>query len=241
MLKQLQTVSRCRTLNVLTRCIIRSKSTISAIRYGIRKSERESQSTFGQRSYLGKNEERPKSRNDPRVSRFDRTDKRGSERFSLRKNGERSRNRDDPAVSKLARNHERGPGRSYLRKYEEQPRSQNDPRFSKFDKNDDRGKDIHFEVLREPNPRRANDLEISYTTAASEFLYGTSSVLSALKAGRRKFYKLYLAERSEDGSQSTSAFEKWARLRGIKAVMIKPHQISSLDKASKGRPHNVCN
>lgn len=86
---------------------------------------------------------------------------------------------------------------------------------------------------------RISDLKIEYTTPASDFIYGTSSVLAALKAGRRKCYKLYVTEASENRPVSLDTLEKFASLRGAKVVLVKPNQIGSLDKASKGRPHNV--
>ncbi|KAI4148299.1 MAG: hypothetical protein LQ340_005147 [Diploschistes diacapsis] len=85
---------------------------------------------------------------------------------------------------------------------------------------------------------RISDLKIEYTTPASDFIYGTSSVLAALKAGRRKCYKLYVTEASENRPVSLDTLEKFASLRGAKVVLVKPNQIGSLDKASKGRPHN---
>ena len=80
---------------------------------------------------------------------------------------------------------------------------------------------------------------LEYSTPASEFIYGTSTVLAALKAGRRKCYKLYLAERDTERPDSRATLEKFARLRGAELVVIRDGQVGALDKASKGRPHNV--
>jgi 21S rRNA (GM2251-2'-O)-methyltransferase len=77
---------------------------------------------------------------------------------------------------------------------------------------------------------------LPYTTAASEFIYGHSSVLAAIKANRRKFYKLYVHSRgaSRDGLMS--------RIRAHKLFSITQEvgdeYMRALDKASSGRPHN---
>ncbi|KAF1945306.1 hypothetical protein EJ02DRAFT_419581 [Clathrospora elynae] len=77
---------------------------------------------------------------------------------------------------------------------------------------------------------------LPYTTAASEFIYGHSSVLAAIKANRRKFYNLYVHSRgaSRDGLMS--------RIRAHKLFSITQEvgdeYMRALDKASNGRPHN---
>ncbi|CAO2655962.1 Nn.00g047650.m01.CDS01 [Neocucurbitaria sp. VM-36] len=77
---------------------------------------------------------------------------------------------------------------------------------------------------------------LPYTTAASEFIYGYSSVLAAIKANRRKFYRLYVHSRgaSRDGLM--------ARVRAHKLFPITEEvgdeYMRALDKASSGRPHN---
>jgi 21S rRNA (GM2251-2'-O)-methyltransferase len=77
---------------------------------------------------------------------------------------------------------------------------------------------------------------LPYTTAASEFIYGHSSVLAAIKANRRKFYTLYVHSRgaSRDGLMS--------RIRAHKLFSITQEvgdeYMRALDKASSGRPHN---
>lgn len=77
---------------------------------------------------------------------------------------------------------------------------------------------------------------LPYTTAASEFIYGYSSVLAAIKANRRKFYSLYVHSRgaSRDGLM--------ARVRAYKLFPITQEvgdeYMRAMDKASSGRPHN---
>lgn len=77
---------------------------------------------------------------------------------------------------------------------------------------------------------------LPYTTAASEFIYGHSSVLAAIKANRRKLYSLYIHSRgaSRDGLM--------ARIRANKLFSITKEvgdeYLRAMDKASSGRPHN---
>ncbi|KNG44692.1 alpha/beta knot [Stemphylium lycopersici] len=77
---------------------------------------------------------------------------------------------------------------------------------------------------------------LPYTTAASEFIYGHSSVLAAIKANRRKFYNIYVHSRgaNRDGLMS--------RIRANKLFSITQEvgdeYMRALDKASSGRPHN---
>jgi tRNA G18 (ribose-2'-O)-methylase SpoU len=76
------------------------------------------------------------------------------------------------------------------------------------------------------------------TTAASEFLYGYSSVFAAIKAGRRTLYKLYIHERGLNHEGRDALF---ARARAAKLPMqeVGDDYLPLMDKASSGRPHNV--
>ncbi|KAF1912721.1 hypothetical protein BDU57DRAFT_559891 [Ampelomyces quisqualis] len=77
---------------------------------------------------------------------------------------------------------------------------------------------------------------LPYTTAASEFIYGFSSVLAAMKANRRKLYQIYVHSRgaNRDGLLS--------RIRALKLFPITnevgDEYMRAMDKASSGRPHN---
>lgn len=75
-----------------------------------------------------------------------------------------------------------------------------------------------------------------YTTAASEFIYGHSSVLAAIKANRRKFYKLYVHSRgaSRDGLMAQIRAHKLFPLM----QEVGDEYLRAMDKASSGRPHN---
>lgn len=102
---------------------------------------------------------------------------------------------------------------------------------------------------------------LPYTTASSEFIYGTFSVLSALKARRRRLYKLYRlrspaynkdldkpattrtrADRSEEPLDHTQAQEEVYDLARRARVEVKdvsgPEWQRILSKAATGRPHN---
>lgn len=84
-------------------------------------------------------------------------------------------------------------------------------------------------------------ISIPYTTAASEFLYGTSVVEAALRSTRRQLYKLYAMKKG--GSTDRAASSHRAKLinlaakRGISVELLED-QTTLLDKMSQGRPHN---
>lgn len=98
-------------------------------------------------------------------------------------------------------------------------------------------RDDHQE--RDPRPRKLPELNVEYTTPASEFIYGASSVLAALKAGHRQGYKLYIVEGEDQGTRGFERLRKFALLRGIQVIPVAKHQEPTLDRLSHGRPHNV--
>jgi 21S rRNA (GM2251-2'-O)-methyltransferase len=77
---------------------------------------------------------------------------------------------------------------------------------------------------------------LPYSTAASEFIYGHSSVLAAIKANRRKFYNLYVHSRGagRDGLMSKIRAHKLFSI----TQEVGDEYMRALDKASSGRPHN---
>jgi 21S rRNA (GM2251-2'-O)-methyltransferase len=87
-----------------------------------------------------------------------------------------------------------------------------------------------------PRPSARDPESLPYTTAASEFIYGHSSVLAALKANRRKLYKLYIH------SRGASRDNLLAKIRALKLFPITQEvgdeYLRAMDKASSGRPHN---
>jgi hypothetical protein len=88
-------------------------------------------------------------------------------------------------------------------------------------------------------PRRgaARIESLPYTTAASEFIYGHSSVLAAIKANRRKFHKLYIHAR---GVSHPGINTLVARAKGkVDVREVGDEYLQAFDKASSGRPHNV--
>ena len=85
-------------------------------------------------------------------------------------------------------------------------------------------------------------LSIPYTTPASEFLYGTSVVIAALQARRRKLYKLYVyngEQREAKTLAQAESTEKLAHKHGVAVSRVDGDGIRLLDKMSTGRPHNV--
>jgi len=80
---------------------------------------------------------------------------------------------------------------------------------------------------------------LPFTTAASEFLYGHSTVIAALKANRRKLYKLYLHPRAKKESGSTETIEQLCLQSGVTMVDVDNRWLQAMDKVTDGRPHNV--
>jgi 21S rRNA (GM2251-2'-O)-methyltransferase len=81
---------------------------------------------------------------------------------------------------------------------------------------------------------------IPYTTAASEFIYGTSAVNAAIRAGRRKCYKLYVHgsgfARTDPGAKALVVRAKAARI----PIQFTegPDWKNAFDRMTQKRPHN---
>ena len=94
------------------------------------------------------------------------------------------------------------------------------------------------QILRHSKP----PITVPYTTAASQFLYGTSAVVAALKAQRRKAYTLYLLPGSDgtvEEKRETETVRKLALTAGAKVKVVTDEWLPTLDKMCAGRPHNV--
>ncbi|KAF2849818.1 alpha/beta knot [Plenodomus tracheiphilus IPT5] len=76
---------------------------------------------------------------------------------------------------------------------------------------------------------------LPYTTAASEFIYGHSSVLAAIKAKRRKLYRIYVHSRGDRDGLLTKI--RAHKLFGVTSK-VGDEYLRAMDKASAGRPHN---
>ncbi|KAL7942135.1 hypothetical protein V8C42DRAFT_332653 [Trichoderma barbatum] len=94
-----------------------------------------------------------------------------------------------------------------------------------------------------PQPRERKNqmmaMNIKYTTAASQFLYGKSVVKAALEQGRRKLYKLFIygGENRKD-SKDNAIISRLAERRGVPITIIPNEDQRLMDKMSMGRPHN---
>lgn len=98
------------------------------------------------------------------------------------------------------------------------------------------------DTLNIPYNDRNIPLSIPYTTPASEFLYGTSVVLSALTSSRlprRKLYKLYMLHTpGREDPEQDNKIASLARRAGVTVHRIPTEGVRLLDKMSAGRPHN---
>ncbi len=85
-------------------------------------------------------------------------------------------------------------------------------------------------------------LSVPYTTAASQFIYGLSAVIAALRANRRKLYNLYLhhqALTNPESSVDIGYARKLALSLGVKVKEVTNEWLPLMDKMSSGRAHNV--
>lgn len=94
---------------------------------------------------------------------------------------------------------------------------------------------------RSPRHQESNvPLSIPYTTPASEFLYGTSVVTSALLASRRKLYKLYIYDGdNREVRDQDKRIQRLALDRDVVVERVHGGWLRLMDKTSMGRPHNV--
>ena len=80
---------------------------------------------------------------------------------------------------------------------------------------------------------------LSYTTAASQFLYGKSVVKAALEQRRRAIYKLYVYDgENRRESKERDVIVNLAKAAGVEVLMVPSANQRMMDKMSMGRPHN---
>ena len=121
------------------------------------------------------------------------------------------------------------------------PQDYGDSKWRRKEKNGD-GEEIKAFVRKGTvQPYMKVPLSIPYTTAGSEFLYGTHVVKAALQSGRRKLYKLYIYQGSnsqgEEVEQDNSIY-KLALAAGVAVSRVRGDWERLLNKMSEQRPHN---
>ncbi|KAH0542038.1 hypothetical protein FGG08_003502 [Glutinoglossum americanum] len=90
-----------------------------------------------------------------------------------------------------------------------------------------------------PRLSEKSPLSIPYSTASSEFLYGTSVVTAALRSKRRQMYKLYILEGEQREAIIRDAdIRGLARKAGVDVISVSSDWARLMDKMSSGRPHN---
>ena len=94
---------------------------------------------------------------------------------------------------------------------------------------------------RGPRHQESNvPMNIPYTTPASEFLYGTSVITSALLASRRKLYRLYIYDGdNREVRDQDKRIRRLALDRNVIVERVQGSWLRLMDKTSTGRPHNV--
>lgn len=137
------------------------------------------------------------------------------------------------------RSDDRQPTRSFDRDDRRSPRNDRDDRSSQPDRprrNRDNDTDTRPQRQSDRTFRDRAPDSLPYTTAASEFIYGYSSVLAAIRANRRQYYKLYVNSRGLN-RDILLARAKASNLRQI-TLEVGDQYDRAFDKASSGRPHN---
>lgn len=89
--------------------------------------------------------------------------------------------------------------------------------------------------------RRREPISIGRATAASQFLFGTAVINSALAARRRKLYRLYVlnsGKRAQEIEDEQNNPQILAKKFGVSITFVNQEQGAMMDKMSGGRPHN---
>ncbi|KAK1045768.1 hypothetical protein LTR74_018072, partial [Friedmanniomyces endolithicus] len=79
-------------------------------------------------------------------------------------------------------------------------------------------------------------VSVPYTTAASEFIYGTNVILAALRTKRRKLYRLHIHPRLFSREGASRDIVSLAEEAGL--PIERNAELRLLDKMSDSRPHN---
>lgn len=128
-------------------------------------------------------------------------------------------------------------GKHYLRKDDQgsAPDGEREPHRAKSTES---GPDRRVNGHKSEAPRsfQSGPESLPYTTAASEFIYGHSSVIAAIKANRRKLYKLYI--HSQRGKRDGLMTKIRAHKLFAITSEVGDEYLQAMDKASSGRPHN---
>ena len=151
-----------------------------------------------------------------------------TERASSARHPSRSESLDDPV--------ERG---SVIKYHNNAPGKQGGMKVDSRRQLDSKTRDNISRTTNDGHRRQNDPISIPYTTPASEFLYGTSVVRAALRARRRKCYKLYIytGENRVDLAQDHE-LRLLAKDLGIEVRQVRGDWLRIMDKMSKGRPHN---
>jgi 21S rRNA (GM2251-2'-O)-methyltransferase len=92
--------------------------------------------------------------------------------------------------------------------------------------------------LEDGSPTEHVPQRLPYTTASSEFIYGTYAVKIALKAGRRQLHKLYIL-RGVENQKEDGAIERRAHESGTEVIRVTGQGWRQLfDRTTGGHPHN---
>ena len=92
-----------------------------------------------------------------------------------------------------------------------------------------------------PRAQKNRDpISVPYTTAASQFIYGTSVVEAVLRSTRRQLYKLYIygGANRQTSSNDDALIRSLAKRRNVPVITLDESGLPLMDKMSHSRPHN---
>jgi hypothetical protein len=150
-----------------------------------------------------------------------------------------SRRRREPPRSSLSENAEPGRKRKRWEEREEHKVEKEEDEWAISPLGGFSSSDIRASVSK--TKRKFPPSRLPFTTAASEFIYGRFPVIAALRAYRRKLYKLYIHPRANDEYGTATEIEQLAQKTDVNVVHVDDQWLPLMDRVAKDRPHNVRN
>ncbi|KAL2127066.1 hypothetical protein VTI74DRAFT_11384 [Chaetomium olivicolor] len=100
-------------------------------------------------------------------------------------------------------------------------------------------RDTPFRDRDTPRSPPKEPVSITYTTAASQFLYGKAVVEAALRSSRRKLYNLYIyGGANRQNAADDALIQKLAKHKRVPVTILGEDGLRMMDKMSSSRPHN---
>lgn len=185
--------------------------------------------------------ERSDERPEKSQQQFDRSERRPERQFDRSDKPQQRFDRSDRPQQRFDRperrfDHSDRPQQSFDRFDRSAPR-QDGARSDRW--NDQADDDGDAFSARRGKKKEMMAMNVKYTTAASQFLYGRSVVKAALEQNRRQLYNLYIygGENRRDSKDNT-IMTRLAEKHKVPITIVPNDEQRIMDKMSMGRPHN---